>query len=200
MATHSSILAWRIPWTEEPSGLQFTGSWRVRHNCACTNAVISKEEVKSKNPQGLLTLKGNRPHSVILTTHSALTLQGSLRWEIAFEWGGPHAPTFGETTRDNGSHWLLLWTSLWPKTFLKNGKKGKKKWPYMSRWAVKILGSASWQGSGLYTGQDITCSSYFEWPDRRKYRQAAGNSNLADRRQPASPCRTNEERGHIDPL
>ena len=26
MATHSSILAWRIPWTEEPSGLQSTGS------------------------------------------------------------------------------------------------------------------------------------------------------------------------------
>ena len=29
MATHSSILAWRIPWTEEPSGLQFTGSQRL---------------------------------------------------------------------------------------------------------------------------------------------------------------------------
>ena len=26
MATHSSILAWRIPWTEEPDGLQFMGS------------------------------------------------------------------------------------------------------------------------------------------------------------------------------
>ena len=26
MATHTSILAWRIPWTEEPGGLQFTGS------------------------------------------------------------------------------------------------------------------------------------------------------------------------------
>ena len=32
-ATHSSILAWRIPWTEEPSGLQSMGSQRVRHNC-----------------------------------------------------------------------------------------------------------------------------------------------------------------------
>ena len=30
MATHSSILAWRIPWTEEPEGLQFMGSQRVR--------------------------------------------------------------------------------------------------------------------------------------------------------------------------
>ena len=32
MATHSSILAWRIPWTEEPGGLQFMGSQRVGHD------------------------------------------------------------------------------------------------------------------------------------------------------------------------
>ena len=32
MATHSSILAWRIPWTEEPGGLQSTESQRVGHN------------------------------------------------------------------------------------------------------------------------------------------------------------------------
>ena len=32
MATHSSILAWRIPWTEEPGGLKSMGSQRVRHN------------------------------------------------------------------------------------------------------------------------------------------------------------------------
>ena len=31
MGTHSSILAWRIPWTEEPEGLQSTGSQRIRH-------------------------------------------------------------------------------------------------------------------------------------------------------------------------
>ena len=32
MATHSSILAWKIPWTEEPGGLQSMGSQRVRHS------------------------------------------------------------------------------------------------------------------------------------------------------------------------
>ena len=32
MATHSSILAWRIPWTEEPDGLQFIVLQRVRHD------------------------------------------------------------------------------------------------------------------------------------------------------------------------
>ena len=32
MATHSSVLAWRIPWTEEPGGLQSIGFQRVRHD------------------------------------------------------------------------------------------------------------------------------------------------------------------------
>ena len=34
MATHSSLLAWKIPWTEEPGGLQSLGSQRVGHNWA----------------------------------------------------------------------------------------------------------------------------------------------------------------------
>ena len=32
MATHCSILAWRIPWTEEPGRIQSIGSHRVRHD------------------------------------------------------------------------------------------------------------------------------------------------------------------------
>ena len=32
MATHSSILAWRIPWTEDPGGLQFIGLQRIEHD------------------------------------------------------------------------------------------------------------------------------------------------------------------------
>ena len=38
MATHSSILAWKIPWMEEPGGLQSMGLHRVGHDC---NSVIS---------------------------------------------------------------------------------------------------------------------------------------------------------------
>ena len=34
VATHSSILAWRIPWTKKLGGLQSMGSQRVRHNLA----------------------------------------------------------------------------------------------------------------------------------------------------------------------
>ena len=37
MATRSSILAWKIPWTEEPGGLQPVGSHRVRHDGVTEN-------------------------------------------------------------------------------------------------------------------------------------------------------------------
>ena len=43
-ATHSSILAWRIPWTEEPGGLQSTGSQRVNATVGlstCANMAYS---------------------------------------------------------------------------------------------------------------------------------------------------------------
>ena len=43
MATHSSILAWRIPWTEEPDRLRSMGSQRVGHNqsdLACTHVSL----------------------------------------------------------------------------------------------------------------------------------------------------------------
>ena len=41
MATHSSILAWRIPWIEEPGGLQPTGSQRIGHNWV-TNSILGE--------------------------------------------------------------------------------------------------------------------------------------------------------------
>ena len=36
MAIHSSILAWEVPWTEEPCGLQSIGLQSVRHDYVCT--------------------------------------------------------------------------------------------------------------------------------------------------------------------
>ena len=44
MATHSSILAWRVPWTEEPGRLQSMGSQRVGHDLA-TNTTQPKQNL-----------------------------------------------------------------------------------------------------------------------------------------------------------
>ena len=40
MATHSSVLAWEIPWTEEPGGLQSMGSQRIRHDLETNTSII----------------------------------------------------------------------------------------------------------------------------------------------------------------
>ena len=39
MVTHSTILSWRIPWTEEPGGLSSMGSQRVRHDMNVLNSL-----------------------------------------------------------------------------------------------------------------------------------------------------------------
>ena len=41
MATHSSIPAWEIPWTEQPGGLQSTGSQRVGHDLVTKQLLLS---------------------------------------------------------------------------------------------------------------------------------------------------------------
>ena len=43
MTTHSSILAWRIPWTEEPGGLQSMGAQRVRHDLMIVAETSTRE-------------------------------------------------------------------------------------------------------------------------------------------------------------
>ena len=48
MATYSCILAWEIPWTEEPGGLQPIGSQRVRHD------LVTKQNVKNRLLLGFL--------------------------------------------------------------------------------------------------------------------------------------------------
>ena len=55
MATHSSILAWRTAWTEEPGGLQSMGSHSVEHDLsdlACVHALLGRANA-SKQVGGL---------------------------------------------------------------------------------------------------------------------------------------------------
>ena len=55
MVTHSSIHAWRIPWTEEPGGLQSLGSQRVEHDLAMSMSMryIIKNKKQTENILGL---------------------------------------------------------------------------------------------------------------------------------------------------
>ena len=61
MATHFSILAWRIPWTEEPGGLQSKGSQRVRVSTRC-----KKEKNEARTPRAMRE-GGRKPKGVIVS-------------------------------------------------------------------------------------------------------------------------------------
>ena len=52
MTTHSSILTWTIPWTEEPSGLQSMGLQRIRHDSA--TYVTTKALIQGTKSMGAL--------------------------------------------------------------------------------------------------------------------------------------------------
>ena len=66
MANHSSILAWEIPWTEEPEGLQFMGLQRVRHDWV-TNTHTHRQD------QTLLGLEGHS-QGFLLRCHNSSML------------------------------------------------------------------------------------------------------------------------------
>ena len=65
MATHSSFLAWRIPWTEEIGGLQSVGSQRVKMQLSTINTHIllgnKNHLLNSLWPHGLQSMEFSRP-------------------------------------------------------------------------------------------------------------------------------------------
>ena len=68
MATRSSILAWRIPWTEEPGGLQSIGSQSVGHNWATKHALLISnflQELFKVSVLPFLLLHDRSQHSAI---------------------------------------------------------------------------------------------------------------------------------------
>ena len=57
-ATHSSILAWKIPWTEEFGGLQFIGSQRIKQDTHTYPSLYQEQKDYSKSPETLIIEEG----------------------------------------------------------------------------------------------------------------------------------------------
>ena len=71
MATHSSILAWVIPWTEEPGRLQSTGSQRVRHDWVIKNTHTCTEKLSFWHYlEMLLNIQGQKEIFISKNTRS----------------------------------------------------------------------------------------------------------------------------------
>ena len=101
MFTHSSILTWKISWTEEPGGLQSMGYQRVRHNWTTEYACIHTNVVNGRRNIMLLNCKAC--HLTSLSTILSYLLDSS---------DTPDSPLFLEYARCNPTlgpfHWLLL--------------------------------------------------------------------------------------------
>ena len=63
MATHSSTLAWRIPWTKEPGGLQSMGLQRVRHDRKTNTLTHTVVASVTKMPGGVTSLMSKKKKS-----------------------------------------------------------------------------------------------------------------------------------------
>ena len=79
IATHSSTLAWKIPWTEEPGRLQSVGSQRVGHNSATSLHFMSIESMMPSNHlilcHPLLLLPSIFPSIRVFSNESALRIR-----------------------------------------------------------------------------------------------------------------------------
>ena len=76
MAPHASILAWRIPWTEEPGGLQSMGLHRVGHVCNDLAAAITEGIFSSLLDTGLFSIiASKREHILKLTVTNVVLLR-----------------------------------------------------------------------------------------------------------------------------
>ena len=76
MATHSSILAWRIPWMEEPGGLQSTGSQRGGHDLSLSLPAEPQEKPKNTEVGSLSLLQG------IFSTQGSNPGLSNCRWTL----------------------------------------------------------------------------------------------------------------------
>ena len=75
MATHSSVLAWKIPWAEEPDRRQFQGSQRVRHNNTTTTQHNYTAQHHTTLHNNMTTTLHNTTQQHNYTLHNSTTIQ-----------------------------------------------------------------------------------------------------------------------------
>ena len=94
MATHSSTLAWRIPWTEEPGGLQSMESQRVRHDWATEHAhnnvlgnlLETDRDRKPKQTEGVLAFIETEHSPETIYVCSCSNTKCKNLWSVYYFW------------------------------------------------------------------------------------------------------------------
>ena len=113
MATHSSILAWKIPWTEEPGRLQFMGSQRVGHNWV-TSLSFFQDTTGSIPGSGRFPWSRKRePTPVFLPGkfHEQRSLTGHSLWgrRVGHDWVGARVRARARTHTSNSKSSSEKW-------------------------------------------------------------------------------------------
>ena len=113
-ATHSSILAWRIPWMEELGVLQSVGSWTVRQDLATEQLFYKMYFLNSKTRKSKLLQEGGPlpgPETGLLSNTRKWIVRGDTWWQSErFYWeSAPGWRGVGEGTQENCSAaWLMV--------------------------------------------------------------------------------------------
>ena len=163
MATHSSTLAWKIPWMEEPGRLQSMGSLRVRHNWVTSLSLFTFMRWRRKwqptpvflpgESQGWGSLVGCCPWGHTVGHDWATSLSLSCVGEGN---GNPLQCSCLENPRDGGAWWAAIYGVAWSRTRLKwlsssssslNVKQNLNKW-----WREGTPGGSGWRPYGKMMG------------------------------------------------
>ena len=137
MATHSSILAWRTPWTEEPGGLQSIESQRVRHKWSDLAhrhplASNSSHTLISRLEHGVGSPSWQTPTSVSSLTFSLPCFALS---DLSHVWAHLPQPLLWTFTLDVSSAWFALSLTPHPASFYSTVMSS---WQNCPLWACNI--------------------------------------------------------------
>ena len=152
MATHSSILAWRIPWLEEPGRLQSLGSQRAGHNWSdltCTH----REEVIKPQQSFVSTVACAKFSGYRIKVTLGLALKElSLGQTLVREWTrricrGPRRPSAGPARACLHTWTQRLQLSEWRRLL-------RKSWPWECWEKHRFYFQVDWQGLGPIRGQE----------------------------------------------
>ena len=129
MAPHSSTRAWKIPWTEEPGGLQSMGSWRVRHDWATSLSLFTFMHWRRKWQPTLVFLPGKSQGRGSLVGcspwgHEESDITERLHFHFSLSCigegnGNPLQCSCLENPRDEGAWWAAVYGVAWSRTRLK---------------------------------------------------------------------------------
>ena len=177
MSIHFSILAWKIPWTEEPSGLQSMGSQRLGHDWAdeltCMPTNWSKR--KKKREKKLYIRRGKRWQSLFSFCLLSVSQEGSHTRKpclpLILEF--PASRTVrNKTLRKSGSSWYFSWQPAQAGIAISNVSLYLKnsKWLLILRSDQRQFGLSSLSGSfGKYLSSlivSVSCSHGWYYDER----------------------------------